>query len=64
VLFNLIMFVLLEVPLVGYVVQPERTEVLVGRLAAWLNTNGLKVMGYLAGAVGVGLVVQGAAAAA
>src|SRR4051812_9650692 len=64
VLFNLIMFVLLELPLVGYVVQPERTEVLVGRLAAWLNANGLKVMGYLAGAVGVGLVVQGVAAAA
>jgi Sap, sulfolipid-1-addressing protein len=63
-LFNAIMFTLLEVPLIGYLVRPEQTAQQVGRLAIWLNANGLRVMGVLVGAVGVSLVVQGVAAAA
>lgn len=62
-LFNAIMFALLEVPLVGYLVRPARTAERVAALGAWLNANGLKVMGSLVGAVGIGLVVQGIAAA-
>jgi hypothetical protein len=64
VLFNVIMFVLIEVPLVGYVVRPERTAEQVAELAVWLNRNGLRVMGGLVALVGVSLVVQGVAAAA
>ena len=63
-LFNAIMFTLLEVPLVGYLVRPERTAEQVGRLSIWLNANGLRIMGALIGLVGVSLVVQGIAAAA
>ena len=58
------MFTLLEVPLVGYLVRPERTAEQVGRLSIWLNANGLRIMGALIGVVGVSLVVQGIAAAA
>ena len=64
VLFNAIMFVLLEVPLLGYLVRPERTAERVADLSVWLNANGLRVMGWLVGAVGTSLVVQGIAAAA
>lgn len=63
-LFNAIMFTLLEVPLVGYAVRPEQTATQVTRLARWLNANGLRVMGWLIGAVGAGLIAQGIAAAA
>ena len=63
-LFNAIMFVLLEVPLVGYLLRPERTAEQVGQLAIWLNRNGLRVMGALVALVGLSLVVQGLAAAA
>ena len=63
-LFNAIMFVLLEVPLLGYLVRPERTAELVADMSTWLNANGLRVMGWLVGAVGTSLVVQGIAAAA
>jgi hypothetical protein len=62
-LFNAIMFTLLEVPLVGYLVRPARTAAQVGRLSIWLNANGLRIMGALIGLVGVSLVVQGIAAA-
>jgi Sap, sulfolipid-1-addressing protein len=61
-LFNAIMFVLIEVPLVGYVLSPERTAEKVAELASWLNRNGLRVMGALVALVGVSLVVQGVAA--
>jgi Sap, sulfolipid-1-addressing protein len=63
-LFNAIMFTLLEVPLVGYIVRPARTAELVAAVAAWLNANGLRVMGWLLGVVGMSLIVQGIAAAA
>jgi len=62
-LFNAIMFTLLEVPLVGYLVRPAWTAEQVARLSVWLNANGLRIMGALIGLVGVSLVVQGIAAA-
>jgi Sap-like sulfolipid-1-addressing protein len=64
VLFNAIMFLLVEVPLIGYLVQPEQTAERVASFATWLNANGLRVMGWLVGTVGIGLIVQGLAAAA
>ncbi len=63
ILFNAIMFVLVEVPLAGYLVRPKQTRERVASFATWLNANGLRVMGWLLGAVGVGLIVQGLAAA-
>ena len=44
VLFNAVMFVLAEVPLVGYLVQPEATAERVASFATWLSANGLRVM--------------------
>jgi len=62
VLFNAIMFLLLEVPLVGYLVTPDTTAERVDALSRWLNANGLRVMGVLVGIVGLSLLVQGIAA--
>jgi hypothetical protein len=62
--FNGIMFLLVEVPLVGYLVRPRQTAELIGRFAVWLNANALRVLGWLITAVGIGLIVQGVAAAA
>ena len=63
-LFNAIMFLLFEVPLIRYLVRPETTAERVASFATWLNANGLRVIGWLVGAVGVGLIAQGLAAAA
>ena len=63
-LFNATMFLLLEVPLVGYLVAPDDTATRVAALSRWLNANGLTVLGAIAGLSGVGLVVQGIVAAA
>lgn len=62
-LFNVTMFLLLEVPLLGYLVRPERTAVRVAELSRWLNANGLRVMGALVGLAGVSLLAQGIVAA-
>ena len=62
-MFNAIMFVLLEVPLVGFVVEPETTAARLATFATWLNANGLRVMGWLVGAFGVSLLAQGVSAA-
>lgn len=58
-LFNATMFLLLEVPLLGYLVRPKQTEVKVAALSRWLNANGLRVMGALVGLGGLTLVGQG-----
>jgi len=62
VMFNAIMFLLLEVPLVGYLIRPDTTADRVSALSRWLNENGLRVMGALVGIVGASLLVQGVAA--
>jgi hypothetical protein len=62
-LFNAIMFMLLELPLVGYLVDPVWTGQAVSKLAGWLNSNGLRVIGGLVGFFSISLVVQGLGAA-
>lgn len=61
-LFNAIMFALLEVPLVGYLVDPAWTERSVATCGEWLDANGLRIVGMLIGVFSFGLVVQGVAA--
>jgi len=61
-LFNAIMFLLLEIPLVGYVVDPAWTESAVADVGAWLNANGLRIVGAFIALISCGLVVQGLAA--
>ena len=56
------MFLLLEVPLVGYLVDPAWTERAVATCGEWLDANGLRIVGVLIGVFSLGLVVQGVAA--
>jgi hypothetical protein len=63
-LFNAIMFLLLEAPLVGYFVRPEATAERVGNLSRWLNANGLRVTGWLVGVFATSLLAQGLTALA
>lgn len=62
-LFNAIMFLLLEVPLVGYLLDPEKTAAAVASFGTWLNANGLRIVGALIGVFSASLVLQGVAAA-
>lgn len=63
-LFNLIMFWLLEAPLVGYLVAPGQTTSWVGALSQFVNANGLRITGGFVGLVGIGLILQGISAGA
>ena len=63
-LFNAIMFLLLEVPLLGYLVRPEATAQRVTAMSRWLNANGLRITVWLIGLFGAGLLAQGIAALA
>jgi hypothetical protein len=63
-LFNAIMFLLLEVPLVGYLVRPDATARWVASLSRWLNANGLRITGWIIGLAGASLLVDGIAALA
>jgi hypothetical protein len=57
--FNLIMFVLIEVPLVAYLVAPERATVLVHGFNAWLHAHARHIAVAIAGGVGLYLLVRG-----
>src|SRR5512135_1181026 len=59
VAFNLIMFVLAEVPFIGLIVAPARTEALVDRCDRWLSRNGRNLATVIAAVLGVYLVVRG-----
>ncbi len=57
--FNVIMFALAEIPWVGLMVAPERTERLVKRAMDFLGVHGTKLATGLCVVVGVHLIVRG-----
>jgi Sap, sulfolipid-1-addressing protein len=61
VLFNLIMFLLAEIPLYFLVVAPERAHALVKRMDEVLSANGRQIAIVASGTLGVFLIVRGIA---
>jgi hypothetical protein len=59
VAFNLIMFLLAEIPLFGLIFAPERTDALVERVNAWFSANGRRIAVVLLTAFGVYLIARG-----
>jgi hypothetical protein len=57
--FNVMLLIVLEVPLVGYAIAPERTVVAVQDFRGWLSKNGLKAGIYVAAGLGLLLIVRG-----
>ena len=57
--FNVMLLILLEVPLVGYFLAPERTVVEVQRFRAWLTRSGRRMAIVGAAAIGVLLIARG-----
>lgn len=61
-IFNLIMFVLVEVPLVAYLIDPVQAQKMVGRFNSWLRRNARRITESIAGGMGTYLVVRGVVA--
>jgi Sap, sulfolipid-1-addressing protein len=59
--FNLIMFLLAEIPLIGLVRAPERTEELLVRTDSWLSSNGRRIATVMAAVLGALLIARGIA---
>jgi hypothetical protein len=53
--FNAMLLILLEIPLVGYLVTPERTVLAVRRFRAWLTQSSRRIA--VLGAVGLGVIL-------
>ena len=61
VLFNAVMFVLAEVPTVGYMISPEQTAERVRRFQALLARNAARVVAVVAVGFGIALTAKGIA---
>ncbi len=59
VVFNLIMFVLVEVPLLGYSFAPEATTVKVKRLNSWMARHARQIVIAVATVIGLYLIARG-----
>ena len=57
--FNVIMFALIELPLIGLVVVPDRARSLTEKLNNWMTAHRRIVIGILAGAIGAYLLISG-----
>lgn len=57
--FNLIMFLLAEVPLAGLIIAPERTGDLVARFNAWLTRNSRQIAIVVCVLIAAFLIVKG-----
>jgi len=58
-LFNVIMFLLAEIPLVGLIVAPEKTGALVDRMNTWLRDHSRQLAIGICFTLGVYLIVRG-----
>ena len=54
------LMLLLEIPLVGYYLAPDRTVVEVGRFRGWLTRNGRQMAIVVAAILGLFLIARGA----
>ena len=61
VVFTLIKFLLIEVPILGYTISPRRTSVQVDRFSTWMNANKVAVIAAVVGLIGFVLIVRGTA---
>lgn len=59
VVFNLIMFVLAEVPLLGYSLAPEKTQTRVEQLNEWMARHARQIVIAVATTIGLYLVARG-----
>lgn len=59
VVFTLLKFLLVEVPLLGYTISPRRTSVTIGRFSTWMNANKVDVTAAVVGLIGFVLIVRG-----
>ena len=57
--FNAMILILLEIPLIAYLLAPERTVVVVEDFKSWLSRNGLRAGIYVAAGLGAFLVIRG-----
>src|SRR3954452_16065087 len=58
--FNLIMLLLLEIPLLGYAIAPQKTATTVERFSDWLSREGGRIALVLGVVIGIALVARGA----
>jgi Sap, sulfolipid-1-addressing protein len=59
IMFNLVMFALVEVPLAWYIVSPDGAQAAVSRFDGWLHANSRPLAAALGGCIGVYLLVRG-----
>ncbi len=59
IVFYLIMFAFIEVPIVAYGFAPKRTAAEMNRVNAWVGRNARQVAAYVIGAAGLYLTVRG-----
>jgi hypothetical protein len=57
--FALIKFVLIEVPIAGYTIDPDGTAATVGRFSRWLHANKLAGIAAVVGLFGIVLIGRG-----
>jgi hypothetical protein len=61
VAFILLMLLIVEIPLVGYIVRPEKTAELVQQVQSWVQAHLRQILHTLLAMGGITAVVQGVA---
>jgi len=59
VVFALIKFTLIEVPIAGYTIDPDGTAATVSRFSRWMQTNKLAGIAAIVGLFGIALIARG-----
>lgn len=57
--FSLVTYLVVEVPIISYVVSPDATASRVNQFSRWLGTHKIQAVAALAAVVGLVLIVKG-----
>jgi Sap, sulfolipid-1-addressing protein len=61
VAFNLVKFVLIEIPILSFALEPGGTAARVDRFSAWMRENQVKIIAAVVGVIGLLLIGRGIA---
>lgn len=59
--FILLVLTVIELPLIGYLLMPQKTQAVMTRVQDWMHAYGRKLTQYMVGIMGVVSIVQGVA---
>ena len=59
VAFNLLKFLLIEIPIISFAIDPDGTAARVDRFSGWMKAHQIRLIAVVVAVIGVALIIRG-----